>query len=248
MKISDLKNLILRHKTKIPLLVYWIIILVLTHIPIPKVVRQAHVSDKSLHLMAYMLLAFFLWLAITPNKKLSFKKPALWLILLISCVYGFLDEWLQLYVGRNANFDDFLADLLGALIAVTILSIMRAKPAFLAIVAIVIFMLKNLARTNLSQLMPEVNLIFHFAAFAFFTTLWIMYVENLLRKPTAPAIKFLTSLLPPAIFVFAVALSAKYFHRHINTTEILISLAGVLAASLALTLFKHFTKPKLITS
>ncbi len=44
--------------TIISLVSYWLTLFILTHIPIPLFVREAGVSDKSLHLLAYLILVF----------------------------------------------------------------------------------------------------------------------------------------------------------------------------------------------
>ena len=49
-----------RKLTVIVLALYWPSLFILAHIPIPKVVREADVSDKSLHFLAYLLLTFLL--------------------------------------------------------------------------------------------------------------------------------------------------------------------------------------------
>jgi hypothetical protein len=43
------------------LTLYWPALFALTHVPIPTVVREADVSDKALHFLTYLILAFLLW-------------------------------------------------------------------------------------------------------------------------------------------------------------------------------------------
>jgi hypothetical protein len=43
------------------LVIYWITLVILSHIPIPQVVYRARVSDKWFHFLAYLNLIFLLW-------------------------------------------------------------------------------------------------------------------------------------------------------------------------------------------
>lgn len=83
----------------IVLLLYWPTIFVLTHIPIPQIVSEAQVSDKTLHLVVYLILVFLLWFAVSPDKKVNWSKAAIWWVLLITAGYGGIDEILQKYTG-----------------------------------------------------------------------------------------------------------------------------------------------------
>ena len=83
--------------TIISLLFYWPGVFILAHIPIPQLVYKAQVSDKSLHFLAYLVLVFLLWFAISPNKKVNWRKAAVWWILFVVVLYGVVDELLQGY-------------------------------------------------------------------------------------------------------------------------------------------------------
>ena len=50
---------------------YWPAVFAIAHVPIPEVVRQARMSDKSLHLLVYMILTFLLQSAIRPRENWS---------------------------------------------------------------------------------------------------------------------------------------------------------------------------------
>ena len=105
------------------LLMYWPAIFIETHIPqIPRWVSQVVASDKVMHFVAYFFLSFLLWFAANPNKKVHWRKPSVWLILFVVVWYGVIDEWLQMYVGRNTDVRDFFADLAGAITGLMILS------------------------------------------------------------------------------------------------------------------------------
>ena len=85
-----------RHKAIIiSLLVYWPVLFVLAHVPIPQLVREAGVSDKSLHFLAYLILAFLLWFAINPDRKVNWRRAGAWWILSVVVLYGVADEFFQ---------------------------------------------------------------------------------------------------------------------------------------------------------
>jgi len=170
--------------TIILLLFYWPAIFILAHIPIPRLVYKAQVSDKGIHFLAYLILVFLLWFAISPNKKVSWRKAAVWWVLLVVIWYGVFDEWLQGYVGRNPDVMDFFADLAGALTSLILLSVFTFWPAALLVTGTIIFGITNITRANLAELVPVTNAIFYLFAYAIFSMLWICYMHLFLSlKP-----------------------------------------------------------------
>ncbi|MCX5635878.1 MAG: VanZ family protein, partial [Planctomycetota bacterium] len=182
----------------IPLIIYWPAIFVLTHIRIPQSVQQAHVSDKTLHILAFMVLVFLLWLAVSPAKKVNWKKPAVWWIIAAAVVYGLLDEWLQIYVGRQPDMMDFFANLTGAFAGLVLLTVLDFLPASLIATPAVIFAATTVAKTNLTEVMPAVYTTFHFFAYALFTLLWDQSLrrKNLAVNPFRLKWFFRVSVLP----------------------------------------------------
>jgi len=116
-----------RSKTALILLVvYWVAIFVLTHIPLKHIsflVTKVNVSDKILHFIAYFMLSFLLWIALSQSQKLKRRKSRVWWILFLIFFYALLDEWLQMYVGRSPSVYDFIADISGAITALILISI-----------------------------------------------------------------------------------------------------------------------------
>ena len=117
--------------------------------------------------------------------------------------YGAVDEWLQGYVGRNCDVMDFFADLAGALTGLILLSIFLFWPASLLVTSAVIFILTNLIQAAPTDQLRVINTAFHLFAYAFFTLLWIQYMNRLLPiKPPQP--KWLIgALTPPTAFLLA---------------------------------------------
>jgi VanZ family protein len=100
---------------KVALVCYWLTLFVSTHLPTEVLYVPANSSDKFLHVAAYAMLAALLgitWhLAAGPFTLRRFGLA--WLALVI---YGAIDEWTQVPVGRDASVGDWLCDGLGATI------------------------------------------------------------------------------------------------------------------------------------
>jgi len=132
-----------RQKAVIAVLVlYWPTLFVLAHIPIPPVVRRAHMNDKSLHLLAYMILTFLLWSAIKPGERVRWRRIAVWCLLTVVAVYGVCDEWLQRVLGsRSMDPSDLIADLIGAVAALGILTVLSFWPTCVVVTGTTIYTL-----------------------------------------------------------------------------------------------------------
>jgi VanZ family protein len=89
-----------------------LIILVLSLIPhLPNVMDGFKYSDKLEHFAAYLVFGLFLFLSIEQgNRKIA-------LLIAVTCVFGYgaLIEFLQLFVSRQSDFWDMVANLLGAI-------------------------------------------------------------------------------------------------------------------------------------
>ena len=111
-----------------PLIVYWIMLFIATTLPASNLPSVA-VSDKIKHFGAFFGLSVLLSLTlIYQNKVLLFKKYFLVSALVISSIYGLLDEIHQSFVpGRNSEFLDWVADSLGASAGVFIVSYLLNK-------------------------------------------------------------------------------------------------------------------------
>ena len=105
----------------VPLTVYWIILFILTSIPGNQITTFG-VSDKIKHAGAYFVLTIFLFLTLHfQNKYPKLKTNAGIAALIISLIYGVIDEVHQLFIpGRSGDMYDWLADLLGTIIAVAV--------------------------------------------------------------------------------------------------------------------------------
>ena len=134
------------------LALYWPVLFILTHVPIPKrMLANLDTSDKTLHFCAYFILAFLTWLAIGAAGKINWRKKNIWWIFLTIIVYAVLDEWLQGYVGRNCDFMDFLADLAGSISCLILLSFFSVRTVSIVVAAIIIFLAAGIYKPLLSM-------------------------------------------------------------------------------------------------
>lgn len=222
-----------RQKITIAALVsYWIALAVLAHIPIPQLVYRAQVSDKWLHFLAYLNLVFLLWFSISPDSQVSWRRWLVWLVFFATAAYGGLDELLQPYVGRTGDVGDFLANVAGAstgLIMLTFLAFWQALPATLAIT---IFGLTNLARANLSKLVPITDAVFHIIAYGGFTLVWSQFMNIYLPIRTAGA-RLLSALGVPIGFLLFVKTGSLLLGRHFATTDLLFSVSAIVVVVIA---------------
>lgn len=86
-------------------------------------------QDKIHHMGAYFIMGVFAWRFFNDY----FSKPLLicFLSLCFCSLYGFSDEWHQSMVpGRDADVKDWIADTLGASIALCVIYFRKNKKAF----------------------------------------------------------------------------------------------------------------------
>ncbi len=232
----------------ISLLLYWPAIFILAHIPVPQFFHGAQVSDKTLHYIAYFVLVFLLWFAISPDRKVKWNRAAVWWVLFVVVCYGVLDEWLQGYVGRNADVRDFFADLAGALTGLVLLMIFSFWPAALAVTGATIFVLTNLMRGGLADVLPVTNAVFHLFVYGLFSLLWTGYIPYLLPIK-APEPKWLIGALSlPIGLLLAVELFSALAGNDFRLSHVIISVAGiavVIIANCLVALFRRVSTQKL---
>ncbi|MGA2094145.1 MAG: VanZ family protein [Sedimentisphaerales bacterium] len=216
-----------RQKITLALLsAYWVVLLISTHIPIPKIVYQAGVSDKWLHFLAYMNLVFLLWFSIRPDSKVSWRNGTAWLILLIVIASGGLDELTQPYFGRTCDLYDFLTNVVAIIAGLLILTFMAFWQALPAMLAITIFGLTNLAKANLSNLAPISDVLFHIFAYAGFTICWIQFMRVELPRITG-IWRLLLIIDIPVCLLLVVKTASLLSGRHFATTDLLFAILGI---------------------
>lgn len=241
-------RLTLRQKIIIVILsTYWVALLIATHIPLPKIIYQAHVSDKWLHFLSFMNLVFLLWFSFRPDDKVHWRQRLVWLLLLVVCVYGGLDELTQPYFGRTCDLFDFLANvaaIITGLLIVTFLSFWQALPVLLAIT---IFGVTNLARANLSKLIPISDILFHIFAYAGFTLCWIQFMRIYLPRVTG-IWRLLVAIGIPVSLLLVVKTASLLTGRHFAATDLLfavLGISGVVSVSYLTGFIQFLPKPDL---
>jgi len=227
------------------LVLYWPGLFVVAHIPIPHVVQEAEVSDKSLHFLAYLILTFLIWSAVSGDRKVKWRRAAPWLVLFLIVVYGILDEWLQTFVaGRSCDVRDFFTDLAGVLAGLILSSFLTFWPAGLLVVATFIFGVTNVTRANLGDLMPVTNAVFHLVAYAILTALWIQ-CTHLFLDVKAPKAKWLILVLAgPTGFLIIVKLFSVIAGKDFALSDIIISFGAIAAVVTVFYLRALFHKTK----
>ena len=90
------------------LMAIWIVLAILTHIPVPQSAPDIRGIDKMIHLIAYFPLGLLL-----PHCRVRGCQRG-GVCLLIIALYGIGDELFQIPVGRTASVFDWVADVVGA--------------------------------------------------------------------------------------------------------------------------------------
>ncbi len=220
-----------RKITTIVLALYWLTLFVFAHIPIPRVVREADVSDKSLHVLGYLVLVYLFWFAIRGDEKVNWRNIAPWWILAIIALYGVFDEWSQNYVaGRNCDIQDFLADAVGTAGGLVLFSVFTFWPAGLLVTAIVIFGMTNVTKADLAHLMPVTSAAFHLFIYAVFTALWVQYIRRFpsaLGAPRGGAKWLMAAAAGPLALLLIVKLFSVIAGRVFAVRDMLISAGGI---------------------
>jgi VanZ family protein len=106
------------------LLAYLTLLTVATHLP-PQLaeIQEVGVSDKTIHFYAYVVLGFFLSMAL----YLTFDDVwmASCVAIVIGVAWGGLDEWTQQFFRRHSDWIDFLYDVCGILVGVLAFAVIR---------------------------------------------------------------------------------------------------------------------------
>lgn len=102
---------------------YWTALFTSTHLP-PSRLPHMSVSDKFLHFTSYTFLAMSVYVCLSLSIP-CLKRTAIYSIVIL-WTYGAIDELLQIPVGRTCDIKDWLADATGTLLAVLVMTLVRA--------------------------------------------------------------------------------------------------------------------------
>jgi VanZ family protein len=105
------------------------LIFIISSGPLPEMPNIGIVwEDKIIHVIAYYVFGISLILFLIANINYSNFKIIVILTLIIGSLYAFSDELHQYYVpGRSPEILDWIADLLGIIIAVIFVNIFKSK-------------------------------------------------------------------------------------------------------------------------
>jgi hypothetical protein len=226
-------KLLRRHKLILLALgIYWPGIFWLTHIPVPRIAGQSGMSDKTMHVMAYLVLTFLVWFATSPYEKVRWNKPKCWLVVLAVLLYGIIDEYLQARVGRSGDVRDFVANGFGMVLGMVLLSILDFWLSLLTLSAVFIFVLSNVSRVLMLPQYACYDIAFHFTAYTAFSLIWIQYLERNGKFKLGKADWLAVSLVAPAGLLFMVKIAAPFYNHPISVFNIVIGTVGICTAVL----------------
>ncbi len=174
-----------------------------------------------------MILVFLLWFTFCPKTRVNPRKKAFWWIIITVICYSAADEILQSYVGRTCDFQDFLANMAGASTAMLLMSVCTFWPSLLIVTATTIFLLVNLARTNIADLMLYVSVGFYVVSYALFTTIWITYLKHRNTKKLSRLRYFGFVAIVPLALLTVVEVSSIMLGKYFGSLRVLTSLAGI---------------------
>jgi hypothetical protein len=242
-------QLLRRHKYILMSLgIYWPALFVLTHIPVPEIAGQSGMSDKTMHVLAYLTLVFFVWLAISPYEKVKWNRAKVWIVLAVIVWYGAFDEWLQGRVGRQMEFMDFIGDIKGTLLALGILTFLSFWPAVIVISSIFIFSISN--QSHLLSLYSQYYLdtAFHLTAYTTLTLLWIQHLDRRPQWRRSHPLWPLAALVLPLGLLAIVKLTGMYYYRKsFWWVDVATAVFGIAAAVLVSWLVFRFGKKEMPT-
>ena len=223
--------MILYHQRKISLItlaLYWPALIIFAHMPVPASVRAAHVSDKCLHFLAYLVLTFLVWFSIKPQKKVNWRKLPVWLIFFGLTAYGAIDEVVQSFIGRNCDVMDLVTNITGILFCLLLLTFLSFEQAALLVSGIVIFGIANVAKTNLAESFPLAFGLFHFFAYSILTSFWILNIYMIFSKNHKKLQRFIISIGIPLCFLVIVKVSSFFLGKEINSGDFIVPMVAII--------------------
>ena len=221
-------NVMRRRKSAIILLaIYWPALFILSHIPIPSKVREAGVSDKMLHFLAYLALVLLFWILLNPNRKVCWRKAPVWLALLIMLTYGIIDEVLQGVVGRSCDVMDLAADMVGTFAGLILLTFFTVGPASVVVCATIIFGLTNIAKVKPADYAPVANAVFHLVSYAVFALLWVLSMRRFAFLGASKLRWVAAALTLPTALLLSVKGYSLLLGKEFPVQDIVLSVGGI---------------------
>lgn len=210
------------------LIFYWLGIFAATHIPIPDWTGKMGVSDKTMHFVAYMMLALLLWFGTSFEKKADWKKLRPWLLSAVVLLYGLVDELLQHFMNRSVDPRDFAADALGLAAAMAIVTVMTSWHAVMILVTACPLFLPGIVRSQLIIQGSILEIGVYFAGFACITLAWIEHLSSVVGL-NFRRLKYLPVFFaPPAGTVIILIIYTKLTDKPFGTTALLSTFISII--------------------
>ncbi|AQQ69703.1 putative integral membrane protein [Limihaloglobus sulfuriphilus] len=150
------------------LMLYWLAIFVLTHIPtVPSWVVISGMSDKTMHLIAYFVLTFLFWTALSAGTKARWNSWRVWVTIAFIAVYAVCDELIQKLVHRQPDIMDFSADMLGCIMSLIIWTFAGFWLAGFLHGVVVIVILNCFSVYDLAGTSEAIGVLFYFLGYGF---------------------------------------------------------------------------------
>jgi hypothetical protein len=215
------------------LLFYWLGLIVATHIPVPTWVRGMGVSDKTMHVAAYMVLTLLVWLAFFFDIKANWRKFQPWLVLIFILLHGILDELTQHFIaGRSTDPADLCADMLGAAVAMIIVTFISGYNATMILTAVTPVFLPAIVKSKIIKQDSIIEIFIYAIVFAIITGVWIQYL-SIIKKLDCRKFKYLPIYMagPAAVLTF-VKIYAVITNKPFENKIILCSLLSIIITQL----------------
>ena len=213
--------------TLLPLLIYWPLLFVLTHIPLPDESINIESSDFSLHFTAFIILAFVLWRALSDSRKVNFCKSKVWWALGILVIYAIVDEWLQGFVNRTPDLNDFFGDIAGAALGFLILSVLPFWAASGLLAAAIIFVLRIYHLVEIPGFMPGL----WFICYSILTLICLNFFKSTKLASKIGGNWIAHGIISAVVFLICVEIASALTKGGLSLTESAASLAGIVTAA-----------------
>jgi len=174
-------------------------------------------SDKTMHLAAYMVLTLLIWLATSFDIKVKWNKPRPWLVLVFIFLYGIADELSQHFIaGRSTDMLDLASDMLGAAAALIVLTFITGYHAAMLLIAMSPIFLPAIVKAKIIKQDSFIEFILYIAAFAIITISWITYLDLILKIKHKKFKCFLLYIALPIASLSFVIIYALLTHKPID--------------------------------
>lgn len=226
------------------LMLYWMALVIITHIPVPMWVRKMGVSDKTMHFAAYMVLGLLIWQASSFGLKANWRKLRPWIVSGVLLLYGIADEFAQIFIaGRSMDALDLVSDILGGAGAMLIVTFTSGYSTAMILVTISPVFLPAIVKSKLIKQGSFIEDASYFAGFALITVCWVFYLMHIRKLNIRNLKDFLLFLILPSISVLLVKLYALATDKPFGIEEIRLSIIGIV---LALMFVQFSTRKKFI--